>query len=157
MVDGGVGWEVGFKFFKLLRKGLPKEVAISNKWEQRGPSKFWSFCDDVIIESAQKVHKAQWIRSMICDYSNVLLLDLCFGTASLVIFSKLRFLSYQPCMSPEECETLCRMRIVISLYPNWNISGFSDLPPILRWLPMYYSKGSWQKRSVKINSTSTKF
>ena len=31
MVDGGVGWEVGFKFFKLLRKGLPKEVAISNK------------------------------------------------------------------------------------------------------------------------------
>ena len=99
MVDGGVGCRVELiLIFKHSRKGLPKGAAISNKWEQRGPSKFWSFCDDVIIESAQKVHKAQWIRSIIIyDYSNVLLLDLRFGTASLVIFFQLRFLSYRPC------------------------------------------------------------
>ena len=134
-------------------KGLPKGLAISSKWEQKGLSKFWSFCDDVIIESAQKVHKAQWIRSMIIyEYSNVLPLDLRFATASLVIFFQLCVLSYRPCVLPEECETLRWMRVVLSLYPNWNISGFSDLPPILFWLPKYSSKGSWQKRSVKVNS-----
>ena len=44
------GWGFDENLWTLAEEGeLPK----SNKWEQGGDSKFWSFCDNVTIECQQ--------------------------------------------------------------------------------------------------------